>query len=61
MAYVNRHGIIKALAVSIRNIYYCLVRCKGLKANDLCAITGHTYRFCRYCCIDIGPVEARSV
>ena len=61
MAYINRHGIIKALAVSIKNIYYCLVRCKELKAGDLCTIAGHTYRSCRYCHIDIGPVEARSV
>ena len=61
MAYVNCHGIIKVLAVSIKTIYYCLVHCKELKASDLCAIAGHTYRSCIYCHIDIGPVKARSV
>lgn len=61
MAYTNRHGIIKALAVSIRNIYYCPVCCKKLKAGDLCTIAGHTYRSCRYCYTDIGPVKAKSV
>ena len=61
MAYINRHEAIKALAVSIRTIYYYPLCCKKLKAGDLCAIAGHTYRSCRYCHIDIGSVEARSV
>ena len=61
MAYTNRHGAIKASAVSIWNIYYCLVCCKELKAGDLCAIARYTYKSCRYCCIDIEPVKARSV
>ena len=61
MAYTNRHGVIKVSVVSIKNIYYCLVRYKELKADDLCTIAGHTYRSCRYCRIDIGPVKARSV
>ena len=61
MAYTNRHGAIKASVVSIKNIYYCLVCCKELKAGNLCAIAGYTYKSCRYCHTDIRLVIIRSV
>ena len=61
MAYTNRHEAIKASAVSIRNIYYYPVCCKELKAGDLCAIAGYTYKSCRYCHTDIRLVIVMSV
>lgn len=43
MAYTNRHETVRAPVVSIKNIYYCPVCNRELKASDICAIVGHIY------------------
>lgn len=61
MACTNRHETVGASMVSVKNIYYCPVCNRELKAGDICAIVGHTYKSCRYCHTDIKPVMARGV
>lgn len=47
MACADRHETAEASVVSVKNIYYCPVCNKELKAGDICVIAGRTYKSCR--------------